>query len=75
MFWHIFFGHYTQETQLKIERKYFYHFKTIEVKAFLKKKNPKTTHQYLLKYIKSEASVIHEVFFNIQAVLAGSSIL
>lgn len=38
MFWHIFFGHYTQETQLKIERKYFYHFKTIEVKAFLKKK-------------------------------------
>lgn len=37
MFWHIFFGHYTQETQLKIERKYFYHFKTIKVKAFLKK--------------------------------------
>ena len=33
-----FFGHYTQETQLMIDFKYFYHFKTNVVKAFLKKK-------------------------------------
>ena len=48
----LFFGHYTQETQRMIDFKYFYHFKTNVVKAFLKKQNQKTTHQYLLKYVK-----------------------